>query len=184
MFELQIPDEGIYPFVTHAFAYTGLGSVGAIQVSADAPPAPQSYPVMADPFSAGVLPFGDGPSAPEPSPEPSAGPTASPSAEPAGACAPTGTTVELMAMDSVFDADCLAAAAGKPFEIVLDNMDAGIPHNVAIYTDESAETPLFVGETFSGPDVVTDQVPALEAGSYFFRCDVHPTTMTGTFEVA
>ena len=29
MFELQIPDEGVYPFVTHAFAYTGLGSVGA-----------------------------------------------------------------------------------------------------------------------------------------------------------
>jgi hypothetical protein len=43
---------------------------------------------------------------------------------------------------------------------------------------------LFVGETFSGPDVVTDEVPALEAGSYFFRWDVHPTTMTGTFEVA
>jgi len=27
-------------------------------------------------------------------------------------------------------------------------------------------------------------VPALDAGTYFFRCDVHPTTMTGTFVVA
>jgi nitrite reductase (NO-forming) len=184
MFGLQIPDEGIYPFVTHAFAYTGLGSVGAIEVTAEAPPAPQTYPAMADPFSAGVLPFGDEPSTPASSPEPSPEPTIVPSAEPAGACAPAGDTVEVAAMDSVFDADCLAAPAGKPFEIVFDNMDAGIPHNVAIYTDESAETPLFVGETFNGPDVVTYEVPALEAGSYFFRCDVHPTTMTGTFEVA
>jgi hypothetical protein len=43
---------------------------------------------------------------------------------------------------------------------------------------------LFVGEVFSGPDVVTYEVPALDAGTYFFRCDVHPTTMTGTFLVA
>jgi plastocyanin len=89
-----------------------------------------------------------------------------------------------MALNSVFDADCLAAPAGKPFEIVFDNMDAGIPHNVAIYTDQSADTPLFVGEVFSGPDVVTYEIPALDAGTYFFRCDVHPTTMTGTFLVA
>ena len=89
-----------------------------------------------------------------------------------------------MAIDSVFDAQCLAAPAGKSFEIVFDNMDAGIPHNVAIYTDESAGTPLFVGEVFNGPEVVTYEVPALDAGSNWFRCDVHPTTMTGTFVVA
>ncbi|MDE3094843.1 MAG: multicopper oxidase domain-containing protein [Chloroflexota bacterium] len=31
-FELVIPDAGQYPFVTHAFAYTGLGAVGLIEV--------------------------------------------------------------------------------------------------------------------------------------------------------
>ena len=36
----------------------------------------------------------------------------------------------------------------------------------------------------TGPDVITYRVDALEAGTYFFRCDVHPTTMTGTFVVA
>ena len=184
MFELQIPDEGVYPFVTHAFAYTGLGSVGAIEVSAEVPPPPDAYPRFADPFSAGVLPFGEVPVAPEPSSEPSDEPSPEPSAEPAGECAPHGTTIEVMAMDSAFDAECLAAPAGKPFEIVFDNMDAGIPHNVAIYADESAETPLFVGDVFNGPDVVTYEVPALEADTYFFQCDVHPTTMTGTFVVA
>jgi nitrite reductase (NO-forming) len=31
-FELVIPDAGQYPFVTHSFAYTGLGAVGLIEV--------------------------------------------------------------------------------------------------------------------------------------------------------
>jgi nitrite reductase (NO-forming) len=30
--ELRIPDEGVYPFVTHSFAYTGLGALGLIMV--------------------------------------------------------------------------------------------------------------------------------------------------------
>ena len=30
--ELRIPDEGLYPFVTHSFAYTGLGALGVIKV--------------------------------------------------------------------------------------------------------------------------------------------------------
>jgi nitrite reductase (NO-forming) len=31
-FELRIPDAGKYPFVTHSFAYTGLGAVGLLDV--------------------------------------------------------------------------------------------------------------------------------------------------------
>jgi len=30
--EVRIPDEGLYPFVTHSFAYTGLGATGVIKV--------------------------------------------------------------------------------------------------------------------------------------------------------
>ncbi len=58
MFELRIPDEGLYPFVTHSFAYTGLGAVGVLQVAADAQAAPATYPVFGDPFTAGVLRYG------------------------------------------------------------------------------------------------------------------------------
>ena len=32
MVELKIPDAGLYPFVTHSFAYTGLGALGLIDV--------------------------------------------------------------------------------------------------------------------------------------------------------
>ncbi len=32
-FDIVFPDAGLYPFVTHSFAYTGLGAVGVIQVA-------------------------------------------------------------------------------------------------------------------------------------------------------
>ncbi len=187
MFELNIPDPGLYPFVTHAFAYTGLGAVGLIKVDPNAPDAPSSYPPMADPFSAGVTAAnpvqGSGGQGTSTSPIP----PASPSTPPAGgqaACAPAGNTLHLSAMNAAFDTDCLAAHAGSPFKIVFDNMDPGVPHNVSIYTDETAAHVLFTGELLTGPGKTTYAVGALDAGTYFFRCDVHPTTMTGTFVVS
>ena len=182
MFELNIPDPGLYPFVTHAFAYTGLGAVGLIQVDANASDAPVSYPMMGDPFSGGITaasPSGQG------SPAPSQAPSATPSATPptTTACVPDGTTLHLTAMNSAFDADCMAVAAGSRFTIVFESMDPAVPHNVSIYTDASAATALFTGDLVTGPDTVTYKVDALDPGTYFFRCDVHPTTMTGTFVV-
>ena len=190
MFELQIPEAGLYPFVTHAFAYTGLGSVGVIKVDPNAPAAPASYPAMADPFSAGVQPVGGGPSTPSsPAPTPTATSAPTPTATPtstatstsAAGCTPDGTELAVIAKNNLFDQTCLAAPAGKPFTIAFDNQDAGIPHNVAIYTDDSATTSLFVGELVTGPGKTTYKVPALDAGNYFFRCDVHPASMFGTF---
>jgi plastocyanin len=61
MFELRIPDAGLYPFVTHSFAYTGRGAVGVIQVTPDAPSAPETYPTTGDPFTGGLLEFGSTP---------------------------------------------------------------------------------------------------------------------------
>lgn len=75
----------------------------------------------------------------------------------------------------------LTAGAGKPFQIVFDNRESP-PHNIAIYRDRSAADKVFGEAPFSGPRVVTYNVPALTAGSYFFRCDVHPD-MTGTLVV-
>ena len=87
-------------------------------------------------------------------------------------------------MNAVFDTDCLAAPAGRPFTIAFDNMDPGVPHNVSIYTDSSATTALFTGDLVTGPKAVTYDVGALKPGTYHFRCDVHPRTMFGTFVVA
>lgn len=91
---------------------------------------------------------------------------------------PTGETVTITAKDLAFGQTEVTVPADEAFTIVLDNQESA-PHNVAIYTDESASTKVSIGEIFSGPAQKSQGVPALAAGSYFFRCDVHPD-MKGT----
>jgi plastocyanin len=90
-----------------------------------------------------------------------------------------GSVVEVTAQSLKFDASELTAPAAQAFTLVFHNDDPGVPHNVAIYTDSSATSSLFAGEVFNGPAVKDYQVEALPAGTYFFRCDVHPQ-MNGT----
>jgi plastocyanin len=94
------------------------------------------------------------------------------------ASAPTGDAVTITAKDLVFGQTELTVPAGEAFELVFDNQE-GAPHNVAIYTDSSASTKVSIGDIFSGPAQKSQSVPALAAGTYFFRCDVHPD-MKGT----
>ena len=83
----------------------------------------------------------------------------------------------IVAQGNAFIPSTLDVTADKAFSLTLDNKDAA-PHNVAIFTDSSASTSVSVGEIVSSSKA-TQQVPALAAGSYFFRCDVHKE-MTGT----
>jgi plastocyanin len=77
-----------------------------------------------------------------------------------------------------FDRTELGVPAGHSFSLVFDNED-GAPHNIAIYDDQSAQASRFVGEIFGGPASRAYAVPALKAGTYFFRCDLHHD-MSGT----
>jgi len=95
-------------------------------------------------------------------------------------CSPDGTALKLTAFDQKFDKDCLAAPANAAFTIDFSNLDRGIPHNVAIYEDETAKKNFFKGELTDGPGKQTYSVPGLPAGTWFFRCDPHPE-MNGTF---
>jgi plastocyanin len=97
----------------------------------------------------------------------------SPAASPAASAPPAGDAVVVTAKDLKFGQTNLTVPADEAFDLVLDNQESA-PHNVAIYTDSSASTKISVGEIFSGPAQKTQTVPALAAGSYFFRCDVHP----------
>jgi plastocyanin len=97
-------------------------------------------------------------------------------------CSPAGTTVNVSGHDTAFDQSCLAAQANTPFTIAFDNQQG--THNVAIYTDNTASKVLFRGDLVTGPRTVNYSVPAMQKGTYFFRCDVHPTQMTGVFVVA
>ena len=90
--------------------------------------------------------------------------------------APAGGAV-ITANASAFDRDRVDVPAGRPFALLFQNRE-GAPHNVTILPPGGSE-PLFTGEVFSGPASRTYQIPALPAGTYSFRCDVHPQ-MTGT----
>lgn len=98
---------------------------------------------------------------------------------------PGGTdTVTVCAFDDqAFVPDHLRLPANEPVELAFDNRDGGVQHNVAIYRDDAAEESLFVGDLIAGPETVTYDVPALDPGEYYFRCDVHPQ-MNGSVEVA
>ena len=97
-------------------------------------------------------------------------------------CTPNGTQLSITAFDGKFNKNCLAAPANTAFTIDFKNLDRGIPHNVAIYQDETAEKTYFKGDLVDGPGETTYSVPALPQGKWFFRCDPHPD-MHGTFIV-
>lgn len=94
--------------------------------------------------------------------------------------APAGpTSIALIGKDILFNESELDVKAG-PVTIEFDNQDAGVPHNVHVFSGSDA-TGESVGQTEleSGPVKQTLELD-LTAGEYFFVCDAHPTTMTGT----
>ena len=100
-----------------------------------------------------------------------------------GSTGSTGGGVTVVAQNVTFDTDRIELAAGAESTITFDNQDAGVQHNVSIYADDTAAENLFRGDLITGPDQIAYVVPALDAGEYYFRCDVHPT-MSGTVSVA
>jgi plastocyanin len=89
--------------------------------------------------------------------------------------------LQISAKDLKFSTTTLTAKADTAFQIAFDNQEAA-PHNVAIYKDESAAEKIFAEDPFGGPKQVVYNVPATPAGSYFFRCDLHPD-MKGAYVV-
>ncbi len=101
--------------------------------------------------------------------------TAAAQPAPSGPIDPNGPTI--VAKDMKFQTPSVEVKAGENVTIHFDNQDSA-PHNVGIYADSSASKSISVGEVVSSAKA--DQVvPALQPGTYFFRCDVHHD-MTGT----
>lgn len=114
--------------------------------------------------------------------------TASPSVStsPTATASPSGgaTTISLTAQNIAFDKTTITVPAGSQVTVNFNNMDSGIPHSFSVYTNSTASTPIFVGQITTGPATMTYTFTApTTPGTYFFRCDVHPTIMTGQFIV-
>ena len=112
-------------------------------------------------------------------PTPAATPEAT-STEPSGAGGET--VLEIAGVGSVFDLEELEAPAGD-VRVMFDNQDAGVVHNIHFFAGEDADGES-VGESEleTGP-IVQEVTMTLAAGSYFYQCDAHPTTMKGVLTV-
>jgi plastocyanin len=88
----------------------------------------------------------------------------------------------LVAMGLAFDTDVIELVADTATTVTMDNQDAGVPHNISVFTDASLSEQLFKGELVTGPATVDYTIPPLAAGTYYFHCDVHPT-MAGEVRV-
>jgi hypothetical protein len=97
---------------------------------------------------------------------------------------PGASNITITAEKMTFDDRLITVLAGLPVSIVFNNKDAGVTHNISVYTDSTATTPIFIGPSVTGPGTVVYSFTApSNEDTYFFRCDTHPKTMTGYFVV-
>lgn len=94
-----------------------------------------------------------------------------------------GGPITVVAQNLAFDTDTIELPADAPSTITLDNQEPDVPHNIAIYADDSLAESLFVGDLVTGPATIDYEVPPLPTGEYYFQCDVHPD-MNGSVVVA
>jgi len=95
--------------------------------------------------------------------------------------APAEADATVTAVDMAFQPGTVTVSAGADsLTIALVNNDA-MPHNIAIYADDSKAEKLFEGEMVTDGTIVYD-IGELAPGEYFFDCSLHPD-MTGTLVV-
>ena len=94
------------------------------------------------------------------------------------------TDVYLSAHNIAFNLSTITVPAGATVIVHFSNEDSGIPHNFAVYETSAATTEIFKGEIITGVSSTTYTFTAPSTpGTYWFRCDVHPTQMNGDFIV-
>src|SRR5262249_14876579 len=104
-----------------------------------------------------------------------------PGPPPPGAALGAAPTIVEVATDNQYSVTKMAAPAGRPLTITVENK--GAIHNIHVMgvMDDSSKvimTPLQQGpNTFSVTFVIS------KPGNYTFQCDAHPTDMKGTLAI-
>ena len=92
-------------------------------------------------------------------------------------------TIDVTARGVAFDKEILTVPAGARVAIDFVNEDR-IPHNVSVYESPKAREVIYYGKIINGLEAVRYEFTAPEQpGVYFFRCDLHPLGMIGSFAV-
>lgn len=163
-FKVDVP--GDYKIVDHALGRVAKGAIGNLQVSGDYDDAIFGLE--------GGIPIGD------------VGGHDMETHAPEGAPIADGATVKVEMKDNAFVPNAFTTAPGSRVTFELPNIGK-VPHNMRIAAGGNFDS---AQSAVSGPGItnpgstatLTWTAPA-EAGAYKFRCDVHPTDMTGTITV-
>ena len=87
--------------------------------------------------------------------------------------------VTISASNVQFDVSELTFPADEATTLTFNNEDS-VEHNVSIYETEDAEAEIFTGQNVGAGASTDYEIPATPKGEYFFRCDLHPSSMVGT----
>lgn len=178
-FQTDVP--GDYKLVDHAISRVSLGAMGILHVTGPADPG------TFNPLGiTGASPGGETSTATATATEPPAAPTVTSTAPPATATQQSGvTSVTMIMKDFSFSPDTLTVSPGERIAFDLQNQGV-VPHNLS-FADASgnfASTGATASAIISGGQSTTFTWTApTTPGVYKFRCDVHPTQMTGTVTV-
>jgi hypothetical protein len=92
--------------------------------------------------------------------------------------------ITIIGKDLKFDKRSFTVGVGSPVTVTLDNQDPGVLHNIAFYTNNRATQKIAGTDVVPGPRIDVLRFTAPDApGNAFYRCDVHPDTMTGSMIV-
>lgn len=168
--EFKVTVPGDYKLVDHALGRVSKGAVGTLHVTGDANPSVFNVPGGASAAAAA--------SGHDMSPAPSAS---------GGTVAVSTGTIKVTMKDNAFDPKTIAVKAGDA--VMFDVVNTGkVPHNMRIATLDGnfdsqpgvVTTPEIINAGKSG---MIDWTVPNQPGTYKFRCDIHPTEMTGTITV-
>ncbi len=91
--------------------------------------------------------------------------------------------IEIAGISSTFDVEEVEARAGS-ITVEFDNRDGGVLHNIHFFAADDAD-----GESVAETELEVGPIEqtltfSVVPGEYYYQCDSHPTTMSGTLIVS
>lgn len=93
------------------------------------------------------------------------------------------STTEIARGTAFVEGDLTVESETHRVRIRFVNEDEDVIHNIAVFTDDSADEQVYFGSALLSTGEVTYTFGVPEAGEYFYRCEFHPEQMTGTLTV-